>query len=106
MRHQVRRVVDLPAKAPNHVAVRLAERVGDTLVRIGAKQGCERGWGLDPRGPQIDPLQRHRLLDLLASEPELLPDAGRGRFELGLGKLAVLEPPAPVLSPAGGRLYQ
>ena len=46
------------------------------------------------------------LLDLVASEPELLPDPGRGRFKLGSGRLAVLEPPAPVLAPAGGRLYQ
>jgi hypothetical protein len=106
MGDQVRWVLDPAAKAPHHVAVRFAERVGDALVGIGSKDAGERRRRVDPRRRQLDRLQRDGLLDLIAAEPELLPDPGCGRFELRPGGLRVLEPPAPVLSPADGRVYQ
>jgi hypothetical protein len=103
---QVGRVVDLTAKAPDDVAVGLAESMGDPLVWIRAEQVGQRGRWLDPRRRQLDRLQGDRLLDLLAAEPELLPDPRRGGRELGPRGLAILEPPAPVLAPAGCRPYQ
>jgi hypothetical protein len=80
--------------------------VGDALVRVGSKHVGQRGRGLDPGAGQVDRVQRHRLLDLLAAEPELGRDPGRRRLELGRGRLAILEPPAPVLAPPGRGLYQ
>jgi hypothetical protein len=80
--------------------------VRDPLVGIGSKDAGERRRRGDPRRRQLDRLQRDGLLDLIAAEPELLPDPGCGRFELRAGGLRVLEPPAPVLSPADGRVYQ
>ena len=106
-RDQVRGVVDLPAKAANHVPVGLAEGVGDTLVVVRGEEVLERGRRPDPRRRELDRLERHRLLDLLAAEPQLLANPGGRRLEPGAIGLPIGEPPTPVLSPAGiGAGYQ
>src|SRR4051812_42411468 len=99
MRNEVRRVVELAAKAPDHVAVGLAERVRHTLVPVGCAELFQHGGWLDPRRRQLDLLERHRLL-YLATEAELLADPGRSSIESRTVRLPVGESPAPVLSPA------
>ena len=106
MGDEVRRVLDLAAEAVDHVAVRLPESVRNPLVGVGAEQARERPRRLDPRGWQLDRLQRHRLLDRVGAEAELLADTRRRRLELGPRELPVLEPPAPVLAARDGGLYQ
>jgi hypothetical protein len=58
MGDEVGRVVDLSAEAANDVAVRLAERVRDALVRIAAEPAGECRRRLEPRGRQLDRVQR------------------------------------------------
>jgi hypothetical protein len=106
MRHQVRRVIDLAAKAADHVAIGLAERVADPLVGVGAELRGKRGWGVHPRRPELDRLQRDGVLDVLAAESQPVADPRRRRLDLAARHGLVLVPPAPVLSPAQGALYQ
>jgi hypothetical protein len=80
--------------------------MGDALIRIGAKQPSEGGRRLDPGLAKLDRIQRDRLLDLRGPEPELLADPGGRGLELPAAECLVLEPPAPMLAPAGGGLYQ
>ena len=53
---------------------------------------------LQPRRPQLDLLQRHRLLDL-AAEPEALADPFRRLAQLRRRRRLVLIPPPPMLEP-------
>jgi hypothetical protein len=101
MGDEVGRVVDLSAEAANDVAVRLAERVRDALVRIGAEPAGECRRRLEPRGRQLDRVQRQRLLDLVAAEAEASANLVGGRRQSAAGELRALEPPAPVLAAAG-----
>jgi hypothetical protein len=80
--------------------------VRDALVWIGAEQVGEGRRRLGPRRRQLDRLERGGLLDLDGPEAELLADPGRSRLELLARQSLVLVAPAPVLSPAGGRVYQ
>jgi hypothetical protein len=93
---QVRWVLELPAKAAHHVAVGLAQRVRDPLVALVREEVAEAPRRLQPRRPQLDRLQRHRLLDL-AAEAEPLPNALRRRSQLLARRLLILVSPAPVL---------
>ena len=61
----------------------------------------ERAGDRDPRGGQLDRLERHRLLDAVERDPELLGERGRRRAHLLGGRLLVLVAPAPVLAPCG-----
>ncbi len=98
---EVRRMLDLAAKAAHDVAVGLPERVGDALAPIGADDLGQRWRRLEPRRRQLDLLQRHGLLGL-AAEPEPLADVGRRRLQVRERGLLVLEPPAPVLARSRG----
>ena len=98
----VRRAGELAAEAADDVAVGLAERVRGAVVVVGAAEVRERAGRLDPRRAQLDRVQRDRLGDLLAPEPEPLADAGRRRFELLAPERRGLPAPAPVLAAVGG----
>ena len=106
MGDQIGRVIDPAPKATDHVAVCLAESVRDALVGIGTEQLGDRGRRLDPRRRQLDRPECDRLLDPIAAEPELLANPRSGCLQLRPCGLALLVPPAPVLAPAGSRLYQ
>jgi hypothetical protein len=75
-------------------------------VAIGAEQVRERRRRLYSRPAKVDCLQRCRLLDVIAAEAQLLADPGGGRLQAVAVERLVLEPPAPVLSPAGRGPYQ
>src|SRR5919197_5286191 len=66
VRDEVRRIVDLPAKAADDVAVGLAQRMRYPLVAIAGEDLTEGTRRLDPRRRQIDRFERHRLLHLAA----------------------------------------
>ncbi len=70
---------------------------------VRGEEVLEGGRRLDPRRRELDRLERHRLGDLLAAEPELLANPGGRRLEPGAIRLPVGESPAPVLSRAGTR---
>jgi hypothetical protein len=80
--------------------------VGDPVVAIGAEDLRELPRRLQSRLRKLDRLERNRLLDLgdLEAEP-LVNRLGRCLERAAVG-LLVLEPPAPMLAPAGGGLYQ
>ena len=78
----------------------------DALIGVGVEQVGEGRRRLDPRRRQLDRLQRRRFLDLGGAKAELLADPRRRRLELFAGERLVLEAPAPVLTPAGRRVYQ
>jgi hypothetical protein len=104
--HQIRRILDLSPESAHDVPVGPAECVRDALVGIGAAEVRKGRGRLDPRRRQLDRLERYRLLDLGGAEAQPLADVRRGRLELVAGQGLVLEAPAPVLSPAGRRVYQ
>ena len=97
---EVWRVVDLAAEAADDVAVGLPEPVRDALVGVGGEEVLEGGRWLDPRRPELDRLERHRLLDVIGTEPELLAYPRGGRLQAGAVGLPIGEPPTPVLPPA------
>jgi hypothetical protein len=74
------------------------------LVVPVAEQIPEAGRNRQPRLPQLDLLQRNRLLDLSA-EAQPLPYPLRGLLELSLRRRLVLISPPPVLEPSLSR-YQ
>jgi hypothetical protein len=69
------------------------------LVRVAPADVGERTRRLQAWRRQPDMLERHRPLDLAGGEPEVVPDAGGGMLDLGVGRLLVLEAPTPVLAP-------
>ena len=98
-------VVDPTAKAADDVAIRLAERVHDPLAAIVADDLRQRAGRAQPRGPQLDLLDRD---GQLGRRPEAEPLARRRRGDrepLGV-RLLVGEPPAPVLARAALGGYQ
>ena len=96
-RDEVGGVLDLPPHAADDVAVGLAERVRDAVVRIRGEDRRDHLRSAQARPRQLDRLERDRLLGRLA-EPEALADPGRRRLEVGRRRLLVLIPPAPVLA--------
>ena len=61
---------------------------------------------MDAGRPQLYLLEWHRWLDVVRAEPELLANPRERAAKLLARGLAVLEAPAPVLSPANLGLYQ
>ena len=96
-RDEVGWVLDLAAEAPDDIAIGLAEPVRDTLAAVCGDDCGEPARRLEPRRPELDPLERQRLLGIPA-EPEPGANPGRRRGQLGGRGLLVLIPPAPVLA--------
>jgi hypothetical protein len=103
-RHQVGRVVDPPAEGTHEVAVGAAVGVRDTLVAIVADYVRQRRGRLEPRLGQVDRVEGHGLLDLVAAEAEPLADTRSGGLEVGARRLGALPAPPPVLAPPHPRL--
>ena len=97
--HQIRRVLEFPPEPPHHIPVSLAQSMRNPLVVIVAEQIPESARSLQPRRPQLDRVQRHRLLRLPA-EPKPLPDPASGLPKLLPGGHLILVPPPPVLEPS------
>jgi hypothetical protein len=101
MRDQVRRVLELAAKAADDVAVGLSECVGDAVVAVDREQVAELARCLQPRLGEDDLIERDGLLDLVDLEPEPLVDRLRDPLKRAPVGLLVLVAPPPVLEAAG-----
>ena len=97
-RHQIRRILEFPPKPPHHVPIGLPQCMGHPLVVVIRKEIPERARGFQPRAPQLNLLQRHRLLQLPA-ETKPLPDTACSLLKLLARGRLILIPPPPVLKP-------
>ena len=96
-------MVDPAAERADHVAVGLAVRVRRARVGVGGADRRERGGWLDPRGGQLEVVDRDRPLGVRGREAEVGADARGGRAHLLVRWLLILVAPAPELEPAACR---
>ncbi len=102
MSDDVGRIGELAAEAAHDVAIGLAHRVRGALVRVGRADLRQRLRGIRARLAQLDPVEGHRLGDVLAPEPEALTHLRNGRLDLLPCEPGRLRPPAPVAAPVAG----
>ena len=98
-RHEVGRMLELSAKAPHDVRVGLAERMRGAGVDVVAADVGEGSRHRNPRRGQLERGERHRVLDAVERDLQLLGQTGRCCAHLLGGRLLVLATPAPVLAP-------